>query len=145
MRFRVIYLTASTMFFMLGAFAVNAQEPAWPGAETVQQAGPVDVLNRGTPLGSIEGFLQAAVKPDWEEAAEFLDLRNLPDDVRALGGDQPLPLGAREGRSGGRAGEQLLERGVELLIDVGHRFVEPDVGAVAADLFSPASGRGSNG
>ena len=88
MYFRITYLTVSALFFVLGAFAVNAQEPVLQPAETVQHAGPDDVLNRGTPLGSIEGFLRSAVKPDWEEAAEYLDLRNLPDDVRELGGPE---------------------------------------------------------
>jgi len=50
--------------------------------------GPEDLLNRGTPRGSIIGFLDAASKFDFEKAAEFLDLRNLPAEVSELGGKE---------------------------------------------------------
>jgi len=42
------------------------------------QLGPVDELNRGVPRTSVQGFLQAAGKRDFKQAAEYLDLRNLP-------------------------------------------------------------------
>ena len=50
--------------------------------------GPEDLLNRGTPRGSILGFLEAASIFDFEKAAEFLDLRNLPDEVSEIGGKE---------------------------------------------------------
>lgn len=50
--------------------------------------GPEDLLNRGTPRGSIVGFLDAASKFDFEKATEFLDLRNLPDEVSEIGGPE---------------------------------------------------------
>jgi hypothetical protein len=50
--------------------------------------GPQDALNRGTPRGSILGFLEACSTFDFEKAAEFLDTRNLPADVREFGGPE---------------------------------------------------------
>lgn len=43
-----------------------------------QPVGPDDQFNRGVPRTSIEGFLKAAGNRDYERAAEYLDLRNLP-------------------------------------------------------------------
>ena len=54
--------------------------------EVVTNKGPDDALNRGTPRGSIVGFLDACSKFDIDIASEYLDLRNLPRDVEALGG-----------------------------------------------------------
>lgn len=62
---------------------VNAAIPA-----PVVDKGPDDALNRGTPSGSIDGFLDAASTFNWEKAAEYLDLRNLPEDVADLGGPE---------------------------------------------------------
>ena len=52
------------------------------------EKGPEDALNRGTPRGSIVGFLDACSAVDFEKAAQFLDLRNLPDEVSELGGQE---------------------------------------------------------
>jgi len=43
---------------------------------------PADLLDRGTPRRSIRGYLRATAARDYERAAEYLDLRNLP---RGLG------------------------------------------------------------
>jgi MscS family membrane protein len=66
------------------------QEPE-PVAETVEKPsvedfskpmGPADELNRGTPRGSMYGFIVACRKGDYERAASFLDLRRLtPEQV----------------------------------------------------------------
>lgn len=50
--------------------------------------GPEDALGRGNPQGSIIGYLEAASAFDWEKAAEYLDLRNLPPDVAEIGGPE---------------------------------------------------------
>jgi len=50
--------------------------------------GPEDALGRGNPRGSVIGFLTAASEFNWEKAAEYLDLRNLPADVSELGGPE---------------------------------------------------------
>jgi len=40
--------------------------------------GPVDEFDRGTPRSSVKGFFKAARGGDYERAAQYLDLRNLP-------------------------------------------------------------------
>ena len=50
--------------------------------------GPEDALNRGTPRGSIIGYLEASAVLDFEKAAEYLDLRNLPPEVEQIGGHE---------------------------------------------------------
>ena len=52
------------------------------------EAGPEDALNRGTPRGSISGFLDASSQFDFDMAAQYLDLRNLPKEVDELGGHE---------------------------------------------------------
>ncbi|MDJ0853091.1 MAG: mechanosensitive ion channel family protein [Myxococcota bacterium] len=49
--------------------------------------GPPDPFNRGTPRGSMYGYLAAARARDFERAAEFLDLRQLPLDEQDRGPD----------------------------------------------------------
>ena len=39
---------------------------------------PIDDLNRGTPRGAVEGFLHAANARDFQRAAQYLDLEDLP-------------------------------------------------------------------
>ncbi|MCP4626366.1 MAG: mechanosensitive ion channel family protein, partial [bacterium] len=41
-------------------------------------AGPLDEFERGNPRSSVKGFFKAARDGDFERAAEYLDLRNLP-------------------------------------------------------------------
>ena len=50
--------------------------------------GPDDALGRGNPRGSVIGFLTAASEFNWEKAAEYLDLRNLPPEAEELGGPE---------------------------------------------------------
>jgi len=40
--------------------------------------GPVDKLDRGVPRTAVAGYFRAAKETDYETAAEYLDLRNLP-------------------------------------------------------------------
>jgi MscS family membrane protein len=47
--------------------------------------GPPDPFNRGTPRGSMYGYLSAARARDYERAAEYLDLRRLPLDQQGRG------------------------------------------------------------
>ena len=47
--------------------------------------GPQDPFNRGTPRGSMYGYLSAARKGDYARAVEYLDLRRLPADERDRG------------------------------------------------------------
>jgi len=56
--------------------------------EVAVNKGPDDALNRGTPRGSIVGFLEACSNFNFERASEYLDLRNLPSEVQELGGPE---------------------------------------------------------
>lgn len=46
--------------------------------EQTLPAGPVDEYDRGTPRSSVKGFFKAARGGEYERAAQYLDLRNLP-------------------------------------------------------------------
>lgn len=66
------------------AGAASAQESqAQPQTQPVENGDP---LGRDTPRGSFTGFLDAAENFEWERAAAYLDLRNLPADVRRIDG-----------------------------------------------------------
>ncbi len=56
--------------------------------ETTEEADPVpeDLLDRGTPRRAAQGFLLAAGEGDYERAAEYLDLRNLPRGMNEADG-----------------------------------------------------------
>ncbi|MHC4137465.1 MAG: mechanosensitive ion channel family protein, partial [Planctomycetota bacterium] len=60
--------------------------PAPPAPPT--QAGPIDDLDRGVPRTAVESYIEAARARDWERAAEYLDLRNLPRGMDARDGPQ---------------------------------------------------------
>ncbi|MDX1556866.1 MAG: hypothetical protein R3212_12620, partial [Xanthomonadales bacterium] len=49
---------------------------------------PRDALDRGTPYSSARGFLLASGAQDYETASRYLDLRNLPENVDAIGGPE---------------------------------------------------------
>jgi MscS family membrane protein len=85
------------------------------------QSGPVDELGRGVPRTTIQGFRKAANARDYERAAKYLDLRNLPGWMSQSQGPQlarhfkivldrgPLwvDLGEVSGDPKGRAGDGL--------------------------------------
>lgn len=50
------------------------------GESAEDEAG--DILGRETPRGALEGFLRAVDEVDYETAARYLDLRNLPKAIR---------------------------------------------------------------
>lgn len=74
------------------AGAQNAAEPLAGAVASevpaVDGGAPEDALNRGTPRRSAVGFLEACARPDFERAAEYLDLRNLPENIAELGGPE---------------------------------------------------------
>jgi len=45
---------------------------------------PQDEFNRGVPRKSIHGFLETARERDFEQAAAYLDLRNLPGNIKNI-------------------------------------------------------------
>ena len=89
-------MTKLCTLFLLATLCVsiNIQAQDEPATtETVAVAvpvtvdkGPEDALNRGTPRSSAIGYLQACEAFDFEKASQYLDLRNLPDDVEEVGG-----------------------------------------------------------
>ena len=75
----IIGLVCGGLLLALTAEGPSAQatgSPA-PAAESKPQ-GPVDELGRGTPRGTVTGFLQATRRRDFRTAADYLDLRRLP-------------------------------------------------------------------
>jgi len=86
-----IFILLAGFFFLVSPVA-HGQEGASTPAAVVSPApvdqGPEDALGRGNPRGSITGFLEAASDFNWEKAAEYLDLRNVPEEVAELGGPQ---------------------------------------------------------
>ena len=76
---------------LLIGLTVQAQEKQTEATIIVPvpvNTGPEDALNRGTPRSSISSYLDAASAFNWEVAAEYLDLRNLPADVLEIGGPE---------------------------------------------------------
>ena len=81
--------------------------------------GPADPFNRGTPRGSLYGFALACRNGDYQRAAEYLDLRELPREDRenapeiarklraALGPKLPVDFAALSGTHEGFAEDGL--------------------------------------
>jgi len=74
---------------------------------------PEDELNRGVPRTTVQGFFLAVRERDFEKAAEYLDLRHLPDKVKKIPGAEL----AREFRI-------VLAR--TLWVDVGELSLDPE-------------------
>jgi len=82
--------------FLILAFGFNttvtAQDEVTESATVMVpipvDTGPEDALNRGTPRGSITGFLEACSTFDFEKAAEFLDTRNLRGEAGEIEGKE---------------------------------------------------------
>ena len=91
MKSKVFFKSVLLVFALIISVSVTAQEAA-PGeiTETATPVVPVpdDKLNRGTPRGSVIGFLDASAAFNYEQAAEHLDLRNIPEDAEELGGPE---------------------------------------------------------
>ncbi len=96
-RFFISILLSLTIGFLQVSYAQGQQgEPTLkqvieePAEKTVAQQdekkatapskpqGPVDKLDRGVPRSAVAGYFRAAKESDYETAAEYLDLRNLP-------------------------------------------------------------------
>jgi MscS family membrane protein len=60
-------------------------DPPEPAA-AAPSPGPVDDFDRGVPRTSLQAFFEAGDEGDWERAAEYLDLRNLPRPMRPPNG-----------------------------------------------------------
>jgi MscS family membrane protein len=88
---RKLRVLAFIAFFLVNCLPVQAQEQATETTVVVPitvDKGPEDALDRGNPRSSIIGYLNAASEFNWEKAAEYLDLRNLPPDIQEVGGPE---------------------------------------------------------
>jgi MscS family membrane protein len=73
---------------LAGDGRAQASEDAAPQPVVVDPSkpmGPEDPFNRGTPRGSMYGFLTSSRAREYERAAEYLDLRGLPADEQERG------------------------------------------------------------
>jgi MscS family membrane protein len=91
---RLIPFLASTLLLAAvagGLARAESHEGDPPAAERPsvedfsKPMGPRDPFNRGTPRGSMYGFLGATRKGDYERAENFLDLRRLPAEDQERG------------------------------------------------------------
>lgn len=77
------------LFLLSSGSALHAEEAPQPKklqAPVLKVVGPEDEYERGVPRSSFKGFTIAATEKDYIRAAEYLDLRNLPVDVRNING-----------------------------------------------------------
>jgi MscS family membrane protein len=89
-------LTIFSCFFLFNAgFALSAEaeKQAEPIAEKaaplkVVNLGPEDEFDRGVPRTTVKRFQEAAKDGDYARAAQHLDLRNLPSNMRHMEGEQ---------------------------------------------------------
>jgi MscS family membrane protein len=93
-RSRGILIGALATALLLGAalyFPAQAQKGASPSASPLQKAAekPMvepadDPLGRGTPFGTVLGFIKAVEREDLNRATEYLDTQQLPKQARKL-------------------------------------------------------------
>jgi MscS family membrane protein len=91
MKLHKLYVPAFLVILLANCLAAQAQQQQTETAVIVPitvDTGPEDALGRGNPQSSITGFLAAASEFNWEKAAEYLDLRNLPPEIEEVGGPQ---------------------------------------------------------
>ncbi|MBW2247806.1 MAG: mechanosensitive ion channel family protein [Deltaproteobacteria bacterium] len=88
--FLILIVTGTMMGYLAVGAAIPAetQAPEDTGNKTVEQDVPIDEFDRGTPRGTVEGFLSASRNGEYEKAAQYLDLRNLPGRVAKEGGPE---------------------------------------------------------
>jgi MscS family membrane protein len=79
----VISITSLVLILAITTSNTLAQD-ADPEQVQTQSQTPEDPYGRGTPRGSIIGFLEAASDLDFELAVRYVDLRNLPGNIAAL-------------------------------------------------------------
>lgn len=59
-----------------------------PAPESAQVSIPEDSLGRGVPRSSVKGFLTTTRKRQYQQAAEYLDLRNMPGEMTDESGSE---------------------------------------------------------
>jgi MscS family membrane protein len=81
-------IIVATSFAQEADKAVKLAEKIPPAAAVVVALGPEDDYDRGVPRSGVKRFLEAAKDGDYESAAQHLDLRNLPRDIKNIPGAQ---------------------------------------------------------
>jgi len=81
-----LLVLASMLLSSLSAYALQDSQNEAASTVGEQAVESSDPYGRNTPRGSFEGFQAAAEEFDFERAAEFLDLRNLPAAVSQMDG-----------------------------------------------------------
>lgn len=89
-----MYRRATLTTFLLLAPAIYAQLPVAPAPKPAAQAKPAeqDPFGRDTPRGCVLGFLKAAGKGDYAQAAQYLDTREPPAQAQELAHELDLVL-----------------------------------------------------
>jgi MscS family membrane protein len=78
-KFRFLYLFVSLILIgLLMANTAVAQSAEEQEVKVSSPHGPVDEFDRGVPQTTLKGFLEAARDGNYQRAAQYLDLRNLP-------------------------------------------------------------------
>jgi MscS family membrane protein len=87
-----IHLAVGIALLLLGGMtpAVAEEKPSEDAGEVESQApaGPADEYGRGVPRTAMHGYLLASRQGDFQRAAEYLDLRRIPEAKRARLGPQ---------------------------------------------------------
>jgi MscS family membrane protein len=80
--------------FLLLAPAIYAQLPVAPAPKPATSAKPTeqDPFDRDTPRGCVLGFLKAAAKKDYAQAAQYLDTRDPPAQAQEVAQELELVL-----------------------------------------------------
>ena len=88
----LLFLTTFLILFLLDVHpAFSAEESPLQDkikATAPKVIGPEDEFDRGVPRSSFKGFNAAANEKDFARAAEYLDMRNLPSDIRNIQGEE---------------------------------------------------------
>lgn len=91
-QYQVFFRVLLVLMFLFSPLATaqedKVEEADTPPATVEPNRGPQDALGRGTPRGSIVGYLSSASEFKFDTAAEYLDLRNVPEEVAELGGHE---------------------------------------------------------
>ena len=86
---RLLLIAAALLGLWVGTAAADDLEPPdappAPAEDFSKPMGPPDPYNRGTPRGSVYGYITACRAGDYERAAAYLDLRRLPAGQRERG------------------------------------------------------------
>jgi len=83
----LILIVTGTMVGYLSvgaAIPAETQVPEDTKSKKVKPAVPIDEYDRGTPRGTVEGFLSTSCNGEYKKAARYLDLRNLPGSIMIL-------------------------------------------------------------